>query len=64
MNDAGTLTFTGHDGGSAMNDVDDVMPYAGGNEGWDLVASCYVQLNLEELLVLVELTHSNTTTQL
>ena len=37
MNDAGTLTFTGHDGGSAMNDVDDVMPYAGGNEGWDLV---------------------------
>ena len=39
MNDAGTLTFTGHDGGSAMNDVDDVMPYAGGNEGWDLVAT-------------------------
>jgi len=37
MNDAGTLTFTGHDGGSAMNDVDDVMPYAGGNEGWDLI---------------------------
>ena len=22
-----------------MNDVDDVMPYAGGNEGWDLVAT-------------------------
>jgi len=39
MNDMGTLTFTGHDGGSAMNDVDDVMPYAGGNEGWDLVAT-------------------------
>jgi outer membrane protein OmpU len=39
MNDAGTLTFTGHDGGSAMNDVDDVMPYAGGNEGWDLVGA-------------------------
>jgi outer membrane protein OmpU len=37
MSDAGTLTFTGHDGGSAMNDVDDVMPYAGGNEGWDLI---------------------------
>ena len=39
MNDMGTFTFHGHDGGSAMNDVDDVMPYAGGNEGWDLVAS-------------------------
>jgi outer membrane protein OmpU len=39
MADMGTLTFTGHDGGSAMNDVDDVMPYAGGNEGWDLVAA-------------------------
>lgn len=39
MTDMGTLTFTGHDGGSAMNDVDDVMPYAGGNEGWDLVAT-------------------------
>ncbi|MDA7456733.1 porin [Candidatus Pelagibacter ubique] len=39
MADMGTLTFTGHDGGSAMNDVDDVMPYAGGNEGWDLVGT-------------------------
>ena len=39
MADMGTLTFTGHDGGSAMNDVDDVMPYAGGNEGWDLVGA-------------------------
>ena len=39
MTDMGTLTFTGHDGGSAMNDVDDVMPYAGGNEGWDLVGT-------------------------
>ena len=39
MNDMGTFTFHGADGGSAMNDVDDVMPYAGGNEGWDLVAS-------------------------
>jgi len=39
MADAGTLTFTGHDGGSSMNDVDDVMPYAGGNEGWDLVGA-------------------------
>lgn len=39
MQDMGTFTFMGHDGGSAMNDVDDVMPYAGGNEGWDLVAS-------------------------
>jgi outer membrane protein OmpU len=39
MPDIGLLTFHGHDGGSAMNDVDDVMPYAGGNEGWDLVAS-------------------------
>ena len=40
MNDMGTLTMHGHDGGSAMNDVDDVMPYAGGNEGWDLVGYC------------------------
>ena len=39
MNDMGKLTMHGHDGGSAMNDVDDVMPYASGNEGWDLVAS-------------------------
>jgi outer membrane protein OmpU len=39
MSDAGTLTFTGHDGGSAMNDVDDVMPYASGNEGWDLIGA-------------------------
>jgi outer membrane protein OmpU len=39
MNDMGKLTFHGADGGSAMNDVDDVMPYAGGNEGWDLVAA-------------------------
>ena len=39
MNDMGKLTMHGHDGGSAMNDVDDVMPYAGGNEGWDLVAA-------------------------
>jgi len=39
MNDMGTFTFHGADGGSAMNDVDDVMPYAGGNEGWDLVAT-------------------------
>jgi outer membrane protein OmpU len=39
MNDMGKLTFHGHDGGSAMNDVDDVTPYAGGNEGWDLVAA-------------------------
>ena len=39
MPDIGLLTFHGHDGGSAMNDVDDVMPYAGGNEGWDLVAT-------------------------
>jgi outer membrane protein OmpU len=39
MADAGTLTFTGHDGGSAMNDVDDVMPYASGNEGWDLIGA-------------------------
>ena len=39
MNDMGKLTMHGHDGGSAMNDVDDVMPYAGGNEGWDLVGT-------------------------
>ena len=39
MQDMGKFTFHGADGGSAMNDVDDVMPYAGGNEGWDLVAS-------------------------
>ena len=39
MNDMGTFTFHGADGGSAMNDVDDVMPYAGGNEGWDLVGT-------------------------
>jgi len=38
MADAGKLTFHGADGGSAMNDVDDVMPYAGGNEGWDLIS--------------------------
>ena len=38
MADAGNLTFHGADGGSAMNDVDDVMPYAGGNEGWDLIS--------------------------
>ena len=37
MNDMGTFTFHGHDGTSAMHDVDDVMPYAGGNEGWDLI---------------------------
>ena len=39
MNDMGKLTMHGHDGGSAMNDVDDVMPYASGNEGWDLVGT-------------------------
>ena len=37
MNDMGTFTFHGADGTSAMHDVDDVMPYAGGNEGWDLI---------------------------
>ena len=37
MNDMGTFTFHGADGSSAMGAVDDVMPYAGGNEGWDLI---------------------------
>jgi len=39
MNDMGFLTFHGADGSSAMHAVDDVMPYAGGNEGWDLIAA-------------------------
>jgi len=39
MNDAGTLTMHGADGSSAMHAVDDVMPYAGGNEGWDLIGA-------------------------
>ena len=66
MNDMGTLTMHGHDGGSAMNDVDDVMPYAGGNEGWDLsrLLSWTATRFKEELLVLVELTHSSTTIHL
>ena len=39
MGDTGTFTFAGAGGTSAMHAVDDVMMYAGGNEGWDLIST-------------------------
>jgi len=38
MGDAGTISFIGHGGDSALGAVDDVMPHADGNETWDTIA--------------------------
>ena len=37
MGDAGTLSFIGHGGSSALGAVDDTMPHADGNETWDTI---------------------------
>ena len=37
MVDAGTISFIGHGGDSALGAVDDVMPHADGNETWDTI---------------------------
>jgi len=37
MGDAGTISFIGHGGDSALSAVDDVMPHADGNETWDTI---------------------------
>jgi len=37
MGDAGTISFVGHGGDSALGAVDDVMPHADGNETWDTI---------------------------
>ena len=37
MGDAGTISFIGHGGESALGAVDDVMPHADGNETWDTI---------------------------
>jgi outer membrane protein OmpU len=37
MGDAGTVSFIGHGGDSALGAVDDVMPHADGNETWDTI---------------------------
>ena len=37
MNDMGTITFSGTDGVSAMHSIDDMLPYAGGTAGWDMM---------------------------
>ena len=37
MGDAGTISFIGHGGDSALGAVDDVMPHADGNETWDTI---------------------------
>ena len=39
MNDMGSLTFYGHGADTAFSAVDDVMPYAGGNEAWDTIGA-------------------------
>ena len=39
MGDAGTISFIGHGGDSALGAVDDVMPHADGNETWDTLAA-------------------------
>ena len=38
MGDAGTISFIGHGGDSALGAVDDVMPHADGNETWDTLS--------------------------
>jgi outer membrane protein OmpU len=38
MGDAGTISFIGHGGSSALGAVDDMMPHADGNETWDTIA--------------------------
>ena len=38
MGDAGTISFIGHGGDSALSAVDDVMPHADGNETWDTIS--------------------------
>ena len=38
MADMGTFTFSGTDGVSAMHSIDDMLPYAGGTAGWDMMA--------------------------
>ena len=38
MGDAGTISFIGHGGDSALGAVDDVMPHADGNETWDTIS--------------------------
>jgi outer membrane protein OmpU len=37
MNDMGTITFNATDGVSAMHSIDDMLPYAGGTAGWDMM---------------------------
>ena len=37
MGEMGTFTFSGTDGVSAMHSIDDMLPYAGGTAGWDMM---------------------------
>ncbi len=39
MGDLGTVQFIGHGGDSALGAVDDVMPYADGNESFDILST-------------------------
>ena len=39
MGNLGTFQFIGHGGDSALGAVDDVMPYADGNESWEILSS-------------------------
>ena len=37
MGEMGTFTFSGYDGVSALHSIDDMLPYAGGTAGWDMM---------------------------
>ena len=39
MGDLGTVQFIGHGGDSALGAVDDVLPYADGNESWEILST-------------------------
>ena len=39
MGDMGTVQFIGHGGDSALGAVDDVLPYADGNESWEILST-------------------------
>ena len=50
MNEAGTISFDGRGGVSAMHSIDDMLPYAD-TAGWDMMSKLQLvaQLEKEEL---------------
>ena len=48
MADMGTFTFSGTDGVSAMHSIDDMLPYAGGTAGWDMMSAAEASSSTRE----------------